>query len=359
VSSSKFITKMAESTQKKRTVAQLAEISGAELIGSGKAEVCRVLPFESAMPDSITFAADEKLLKDISGCKAAAVIVGKKIDSIVPLLVVDNVERALIKILREFMPLLDKPSPGVHKSAVVEKGALIDPTVSIGALAFIRKGAKIGAGTVISAGCKIGENSTVGSDCRLEYNVVVYHNCSIGNSCIIGANTTIGATGFGYYFIDGQHRLIPHTGSVLIEDCVEIGANSCIDRAKFGDTVIGAGTKIDNLVQIAHNVVVGRCCLIVAQAGIAGSSRLGNGVVLAGQVGIKDHITIGDGTRIGAQAGVINDIGPNEQIVGSPAIDSKEKLRQVLLEQKLPEMNKQLKQLTKRVETLEAAKDNS
>ena len=188
---------------------------------------------------------------------------------------------------------------------------------------------------------------------------MVYHNCSIGNNCIIGANSTIGATGFGYYFIDGQHRLIPHTGSVFIEDCVEIGANSCIDRAKFGNTVIGAGTKIDNLVQIAHNVIIGKCCLIVAQAGIAGSSKLGNGVVLAGQVGIKDHITIGDGTQIGAQAGVINDIEPNKQVVGSPAIDIKEFFRQVLLEQKLPEMSKQLKELIKRVETLEAAKDNS
>ena len=350
---------MAESTQKRRTVAQLAEIAGAELIGSGKAEVCRALPFESALPDSITFAADGKLLKDISNCKAAAVIVSKKIDSTVPLLVVDNVEQALIKILREFMPPLGKPLPGVHKSAVVEKGASIAPTASIGALAFIKKDAKIGAKTVIGAGCKIGENSVIGSDCKLEDNVVVYHNCNIGNNCIIGANSTIGSTGFGYYFIDGQHRLIPHTGSVLIEDCVEIGANSCIDRAKFGNTIIGAGTKIDNLVQIAHNVVIGKCCLIVAQAGIAGSSTLGNGVVLAGQVGIKDHITIGDGTQIGAQAGVINDIEPNKQIVGSPAIDSKEKLRQVLLEQKLPEMSRQLKELIKRVETLEAAKDNS
>ena len=350
---------MAETVKKKYTVAQLAKVAEAELIGSGKAEVCRVLPFESAGPDSITFAADEKLLKDISSCKAAAVIVSKKIDSIVPLLVVGNVEQALIKILKEFMPPLDEPLPGIHKSAVVEKSALIDSTASISALAFIKKGAKIGARTIIGAGCKIGQNSIIGSDCKLEDNVVVYHNCSIGNNCIIGANATIGSTGFGYYFIDGQHRLIPHTGSVIIEDCVEIGANSCIDRAKFGNTIIGAGTKIDNLVQIAHNVIIGKCCLIVAQAGIAGSSTLGNGVVLAGQVGIKDHITIGDGTQIGAQAGVINDIEPNKQIVGSPAIDIKEKLRQVLIEQKLPEMSRQLKELIKRVETLEAAKDNS
>jgi len=344
---------------KKITVSGLAAVIGAELIGSGQAQVARVSPFDTAGSDSITFAADEKLLETISLCKAAAVIVNKKIDSPIPLLVVDNVERALIEALKQFMPTLAKPAAGIHKTAVVETGAIVDTTASIGALAYIRTGAKIGERTVIGAGCKIGEGSVIGKDCRLEDNVVVYHKCIIGNNCIIGANTTIGATGFGYYFIDGQHRLIPHTGSVLIEDCVEIGANSCVDRAKFGNTIIGAGTKIDNLVQIAHNVIIGKCCLIAGQAGISGSTKLGNGVVLAGQAGIKDHAIIGDRAQIGAQAGVMNDIGPNEKVVGSPAIDVKEFFRQVLLKHKLPEMSKQLKQLIKKVEELEAAKNNS
>lgn len=350
---------MAENTQKRYTVAYLAEIAKAQLIGSGNAEVCRVSPFESAEAGCITFAINEKLLKSIAECKAAAVIVGKKVDSPVPLLVVDNVEQALITVLKEFMPRLDKPAAGIHKSAVVEEGASIDKTASIGPLACIEKGAKVGPQTVIGPGAKIGENSVIGADCRIEDNVVIYHNCNIQNNCIIGANSTIGATGFGYYFIDGQHKRIPHTGGVIIEDCVEIGANSCVDRAKFGNTVIGAGTKIDNLVQIAHNVIIGKCCLVAGQAGISGSSKLGNGVVLAGQVGIKDHITIGDRTQVGAQAGVIKDIKPDEQIVGSPAMDVKAFFRQVLLEQKLPEMSKQLKQLIKRAEELEASKNNS
>jgi UDP-3-O-[3-hydroxymyristoyl] glucosamine N-acyltransferase len=344
---------------KKITVNELANILGAKLIGSGAAQACRVSAFDTAGPDSITFAAEAKLLEKISECKAAAVIVNKKIDSPVPLLVVDNVERALIETLKQFMPLLTKPPAGVHKTAMVEAGAQVDKTASIGPLACIRAGAKIGERTVVGAGCKIGEGAVVGKDCRLEDNAVVYHNCTIASNCIIGANSTIGATGFGYYFIDGQHRLIPHTGGVIIEDCVEIGANTCIDRAKFGNTIIEAGTKIDNLVQIAHNVVIGKCCLIAAQAGIAGSSKLGNGVVLAGQAGLKDHISIGDRTQIGAQAGVISDIEPNKQIVGSPAMDVKAFFRQVLLEQKLPEMSKQLKQLVKRVEELEAAENNS
>ncbi|HAL45175.1 MAG TPA: UDP-3-O-(3-hydroxymyristoyl)glucosamine N-acyltransferase [Phycisphaerales bacterium] len=346
-------------TQTKLTVSQIAELLKAQLVGSGDAEVVGVSAFDIAAPNQITFATDGKLLEKIGVCKAAAVIVKDKVESPLPLLIVNNVERALIEVLKKFMPQLDKPSPGIHKSAVVEEGALVDPTASIGPMAYIRKGAKIGAGTVISAGCKIGQDVTIGKDCKLDDNVVVYHNCTIGNNCFIYANSTIGATGFGYYFIDGRHQLIPHTGGVIIEDFVEIGANTCVDRAKFGNTIIGAGTKVDNLVQIAHNVVTGKCCLIVGQAGIAGSCKLGNGVVLAGQVGLKDHISIGDMTQVGAQAGVINDIGPNQQIVGSPAIDIKEKLRQVLLEQKLPEMNKQLKQLLKKVEQLEAAKNDS
>ncbi|MCE5340938.1 MAG: UDP-3-O-(3-hydroxymyristoyl)glucosamine N-acyltransferase [Planctomycetaceae bacterium] len=343
----------------KMTINEIAQILKAQLVGSGSAEVTGVCTFETAVPDKITFASDAKLLEQIATCKAAAVIVKDKVESPIPLLVVGNVEKALIETMKLFMPKLEKPAAGIHKTAVVEDGADIAPTASIGAMALIRKDAKIGAGTVIGAGCKIGQNVTIGKDCKLDDNVVVYHNCTIGNYCFISANATIGATGFGYYFIDGRHQLIPHTGGVIIEDCVEIGANTCVDRAKFGNTIIGAGTKIDNLVQVAHNVVIGKCCLIVSQVGIAGSCKIGNGVVLAGQVGMKDHITIGDMTRVGAQAGVINDIGPNLTVVGSPAIDAKEKFRQVLSTQKLPEMNKQLKQLLKKVEQLEAAKDNS
>lgn len=350
---------MTENIQKKYTVSQLAKMIGAELVGNSSAEICRATAFESAAPDSITFAMDEKFLKDISQCKAGAVIVNEKVECNIPLLVVKNVQKALIAVLKEFMPKFQVPTAGIHKSAVVEEGALIDPAAAIGPLVCIKKGARIGARTIIAAGCKVGENSVVGNDCRIEDNVVVYHNCKIGNNCIIAANTTIGATGFGYYFIDGAHQLIPHTGGVIIEDCVEIGANTCVDRAKFGNTVIGAGTKIDNLVQIAHNAEIGKCCLIAGQAGIAGSSRLGNGVVLAAQSGLKDHITIGDGAQVGAQAGVLNNIEPGQKILGSPAINAKDKLKQFILVHKLPEMNKQLKQLIKRIESLEAAKNNS
>jgi len=211
---------------------------------------------------------------------------------------------------------------------------------------------------VIASGCRIGENSKLGKSCRLDSNVVVYHNCIIGNNVVIQANSTIGSVGFGYSRIDGSFKLIPHNGGVVIEDFVEIGANCCVDRAKFGNTIIGAGTKIDNLVQIAHNVVIGKCCLIAGQVGISGSCKLGDGVVLAGQVGLVDNIKIGDGAMVGAQSGVAHNVAAGQQMLGSPAIEGKESLRIFGSIRRLPKLAEQLKQLSKRIEKLEAAKDN-
>jgi UDP-3-O-[3-hydroxymyristoyl] glucosamine N-acyltransferase len=192
----------------------------------------------------------------------------------------------------------------------------------------------------------------------LDSNIVIYHNCRLGNNVIIQANTTIGSIGFGYSFIDGKHKLIPHNGAVVIEDFVEIGANCCVDRAKFGNTIIGAGTKIDNLVQIAHNVVIGKCCIIAGQAGISGSCKLGDGVVMGGQSGVADNIEIGDGTMVGGKSGVISNVAAGQQLLGMPAIDRKESLRVTAFARRLPKLVEQIKQLINRVERLEAAKDN-
>ncbi len=158
--------------------------------------------------------------------------------------------------------------------------------------------------------------------------------------------------------VKGYHELIPHNGGVVIEDFVEIGANCCVDRAKFGNTIIGSGTKIDNLVQIGHNVVIGKCCLIAGQVGISGSCKVGDGVVLGGQVGVSDNIEIGDGTMVGAQAGVMNNVGAGQQLAWSPAIDRKQALRAIGLVMRLPKLVEQLKQLSKRIEKLESAKDD-
>jgi UDP-3-O-[3-hydroxymyristoyl] glucosamine N-acyltransferase len=175
---------------------------------------------------------------------------------------------------------------------------------------------------------------------------------------VIQANSTVGSTGFGYSFLEGAHRLIPHNGGVIIEDFVEIGANCCIDRAKFDNTIIGTGTKIDNLVQIAHNVVIGKCCLIAALSGLGGSCRLGNGVVLGGQVGVKDNIEIGDGATIAGQSGVTQDVAAGQSLFGTPAFEMKDEFRIISARRRLPDMAKQMKQIIKRVERLEAAEDN-
>jgi len=188
--------------------------------------------------------------------------------------------------------------------------------------------------------------------------IITAVNCRLGNNVVIQANSTVGSTGFGYSFIEGVHRLIPHIGGVIIEDFVEIGANCCIDRAKFDNTIIGTGTKLDNLVHIAHNVVIGKCCLITAQCAIAGSSKLGNGVVMGGQVGVRDNIEIGDGAMIAGQSGVIQDVPAGQTLFGTPALETKEEFRIISARRRLPDMAKQIKQLIKRVERLEAAEDD-
>jgi UDP-3-O-[3-hydroxymyristoyl] glucosamine N-acyltransferase len=288
-----------------------------------------------------------------------AVIVAKPIDGLSkPQLVVKDVNAALIETLNVFAP---EPGPvveGVDPWARVGTNVQLAAGVSVGPHAVIEDNAQVGAGTVIGGGCRIGRNTKIGAHCRLDANVVVYHDCSVGHHVVIQANSTIGAVGFGYAFIDGAHKLIPHHGGVVIEDFVEIGANTCVDRAKFGNTIIGAGTKIDNLVQIAHNVVIGKCCLIAAQVGVAGSCRIGDGVVLAGQVGLADNIEIGAGTMVGAQAGVMSDVAPGERLAWSPALNVREAARVVAHILRLPKFAQELKRLTAKVDRLETAKDD-
>jgi UDP-3-O-[3-hydroxymyristoyl] glucosamine N-acyltransferase len=223
---------------------------------------------------------------------------------------------------------------------------------------LIDKGVTIGDNTVIEAGCKIGENARIGNNCRLDKNIVVYHNCTIGNNVLIQANTTIGSIGFGYYFVNGKHELIPHNGTVVIEDFVDIGANVCIDRAKFGSTLVAAGTKMDNLVQIAHNVKIGKCCLIAAQVGIAGSSIIGDGAVFGGQAGIADNINVGTKAMIGAKTGVLSDIKPSQKVFGTPAKNFRDFVRDWKTLENISKTKKKIDDLLKRIERLEAAENN-
>jgi UDP-3-O-[3-hydroxymyristoyl] glucosamine N-acyltransferase len=340
------------------TISQLAERLGADLHGDGSGVISSVGPVDSADGNQVTFASGDRHIPKLGQSNAGAVIVKEYIKELhKPQLIVRDVNAALIETLKIFAPILKAAPVGIDPSATVAEDAEIEPSASIGPGVSIESGARIGAKSIIGSGCRIGENSKIGKNCRLDSNVVVYHNCSIGNNVIIQANTTIGSTGFGYYFIDGSHRLIPHNGGVVIEDYVEIGANCCVDRAKFGNTIIGAGTKLDNLVQIAHNVVIGKCCVIVAQVGIAGSCKIGDGVVIGGQAGLIDNIEIGNGVMIGARSGVMQSVDAGQKILGSPTTELKEALKIMGLTKRLPRLFEQLQQLNKRVEELEAAKD--
>jgi len=346
----------------KLSAGQLAKKLDAELVGDAEVFVSGVNGFEAASDSEITFLKNSLQVSKIIASNACGFITEKHLEDIPKLqFIVENVDLALIKTLNIFARKFETEfiNKGIHPSAVIAKDAMIGENVSIGPNSTIEAGVKIAQNVVIGANCFIGPCTIIGKNTSLDSNVVVYRDCKIGQNVIIQANTTIGSTGFGYYFVQGQHQLIPHNGSVIIEDCVEIGANSCVDRAKFGNTVIGAGTKIDNLVQIAHNVTIGKLCLIASVSGVAGSSVLGDGVVLAGSAGIGDHVTVGAGTQMAARSLATRDIAPGMKVMGKPAKEMRTELRRIALNAKLPELFAQVKELNKRIEKLETTEDNS
>jgi len=340
------------------SLSELAEKINAQLVGDGAGLITGINTIQDAGESEVCFLSSQKHARGLTDTKAAAVIVDNAMEGCrINQLVVDNVNRGLIAALEFFAPKLN-PFQGIHPTAIIEPGSELDPTVVVGPRVYISQGVKIGAHTVIGPGCSIGENSTVGNHCRFDGNVVIYHNCHVGNNCIIQANSTIGSTGFGYSYIDGQHRLIPHNGGVILEDGVEIGANSCVDRAKFGNTLIGAGTKIDNFVQVAHNVQIGKQCLLVGGVGIAGSAKIGNGVIFAGHSGVADNKTVGDGAVICAKTAVISDVPAGQTVMGMPPQELQWELRCVSIFKRLPQLAKTVKELTQKVKNLEAAKND-
>lgn len=345
------------------TVEQLAKRLGAALNGNSKyfsRKITSVAPIKSAGENNITFFTDDKYIEAIGKSNAGAVIIPRYFEDMeMPQLVVGNVNKALIETMNILAMDLKPQDAGIHQTAIIAKNAKIDKSASIGAYVIIDGNVEIGANTMISSGCRIGENSKIGMNCRIDCSVVIYQNCVIGNNVVIEANSTIGSSGFGYAFYEGQHHHIPHNGGVIIEDFVEIGANCCVDRAKFDNTIIGAGTKIDNLVQIGHNVIIGKCCLIAGQAGVGGSTIIGDGVILAGQVGVIDNLKIGNGVIAGAKAGIVKNAPAGQKLAWSPAYDWDESMRIVVLTRRLPKMVEQLKQLSNRIKELEAAKDNT
>ena len=338
------------------TVAQLAERIGAHLCGEGGRHITGVGAVETCGENDVAFISDTRYVSKLQKSAAGAVIVPRRIERLSkPQLIVENVNSAVIKVLETFAPQIEGPPEGIDPAAKLGRQVTTAKGVRVGPGVVIEDNVQIAEYTVISSGAKIGRNSKIGSNCRIDCNVVIYHNCTIGNNVIIQANSTIGATGFGYYFIDGRHILIPHIGGVIIEDFVEIGANTCVDRAKFGNTIIGAGTKIDNLVQIAHNVRIGKSCLIAGMVGIGGSCTIGDGVILAGQVGLVDHVEVGDGAIVGGKSLVKHNVPPGHQVFGFPATEKSEAFKTISLTKRLPKLQAQLKKMQHRIKTLEDA----
>ena len=330
---------------------EIAKLVGGELVGDPTTAITGVAGIKEAKKGDITFLANARYLSFLDETEASAVIAstqtapGKK-----PLVRIANPSPAFSKIVSLFSKFKDPKTPGVHPTAV------IDPTVKLGQDVFVGPHVVIEKETVIGGRSSIEANTFIGARCRLGEEAVIYPNVTIredsqiGSRVIIHSGAVIGSDGFGYETVDGVHVKIPQTGFVLIEEDVEIGANVCIDRGRFQKTWIQKGSKIDNLVQIAHNVVIGPHCIVVSQAGISGSTTLGRNVVIAGQAGIVGHLEIGDEAVIGAQAGVSKSIPPKAVVLGSPAKPITEQKRIFVLIAKLPELFKDLAKIKKKLE---------
>jgi UDP-3-O-[3-hydroxymyristoyl] glucosamine N-acyltransferase len=339
------------------TLGVLAAALGASLDGDPDRVVTGVAALDAAGASDVSFLIDGRYRDAARTSRAGAVLAGLDAEPLgTALLRVKQPQQALIHLLELFHPR-PPTAPGAHPSAIVARDARIDPTASVGALAVVEAGAAIGRGVRIHPLAYVGENVEVGDDSEIHTHAVLIGGVRLGRRVVVHAGAVIGSDGFGYAFDGAAHRKIPQVGTVVIEDDVEIGANTTIDRAMLGATVVRHGTKIDNLVQIGHNVEVGAHAILVAQVGISGSSRVGNGVVLAGQVGVADHVTIGDGAIVGAQSGVPTDIEAGAKMLGTPARPMMQAKRIFVSESQLPDLGRKLRELERRVDRLEGRGD--
>jgi len=336
------------------TLGELAELLGAELSGGdGNQQVLGVSGLDSAAPGHVTYVEDERRLTAAEAGPALAVIAPMGLRAAKkPLLRAANPRLAFARALASFYPP-SRMSPGVDPAASVAKDAALGEGVAIGPYAVIGEGAKLGRGTQVHALVSIGRGVEIGPDCLIYPHVAIYDGVRLGARIIVHAGSVIGSAGFGYVWDGERHVWLPHVGTVLVEDEVEIGANTTIDRATTGQTVIGKGTKIDNLVQVAHNSLIGSNCLLAGQVGISGSVKLGDGVVLAGQAGVSDHVEMGEGSVGAAGADIIRDVKPGEIVLGRPARRIKEQMRIDAAAARLPDMVRELRELRERVEELE------
>ncbi|MEZ5278418.1 MAG: UDP-3-O-(3-hydroxymyristoyl)glucosamine N-acyltransferase [Opitutaceae bacterium] len=336
------------------TAAALAFHLNGEVIGDGSIELSGFATADRAHPGDLTFAEKDSYFAAANACQATAILVSGECPSTSKVLIrVANPRIAAAHAIPLFFPP-EEFAAGIHPSASIAASAEIDPSAHIGPGCVIGENVRIGAGSALIGGNHVAHGVRLGSDVRLHPNVVLYANTEIGDRTIIHAGTVIGADGYGYVFDKGRHLKMPQVGNVVIGSDVEIGSNTSIDRAALGSTVIGSGTKIDNLVHIAHNVIFGENCLILGQCGFAGSTEFGDYCVIASQSGVAGHLKIGKQVTIGSKSGVMRDIPDKDTVLGYPAVSHTQAKRQWVSVQRLPEIQNQLRELKKQVAALQA-----
>jgi len=338
----------------KLTVDEIAAWIGATVEGDGSLEISGLAKIEEAHKGHLTFIANPKYTKYIDQTDASAVLVDMDFpQSSKTLLRTDNPYFSFLQIAQRIYLTTPNIPKGVHKTAIIGKNAQLGDEVAIGAYVVIGDDCRIGDGTTICPGTMIGDRVIIGSNCLLYSNVSIREECRVGNRCILHMGAVIGSDGFGYAFEQGKYHKLPQMGIVVLEDEVEIGANTTIDRATMGETKISRGTKLDNLIQIAHNVEIDENTACAAQTGISGSTKIGKYVMIGGQAGLVGHITVGDQAKIGAQAGVTKSVPEDTFVSGYPARPFRREMREIASLAKLPDLLKRVKQLEKKVAELQ------
>ena len=331
------------------TASNLAELIGGEVVGDGSVVLTGIAPADGALSGDLTFAEKPSYLAAAEASLASAILVPQGFVSATKVLIrVKDARIAIARVLPLFFPP-ETPAAGIHVSAVIDPSAQVDASASVGPHCVVGAGVSLGKNSVLMGGNHIGRDSHLGDDVCLHPNVVLYARTQIGNRVSIHAGTTIGSDGYGYVFDQGRHRKMLQVGNVVIHDDVEIGSNTSIDRGALGSTVIGQGTKIDNLVHVAHNVVMGRHCLIMGQVGFAGSTQLSDYVVIASQSGIGGHLKLGAQSSIGAKSGVMRDVAAGDTVLGYPSSSDKQAKRQWIAVSKMPEALRRLRILERRM----------
>ncbi len=342
------------------TLAELASLLNVPCPPTGGERVLTgVSSLEGAGPNELSVLAADKYVRQYKASNAGAILASRKIKFTprpeVPVLVVDDADLALVTVLELMAPPIPQPAPGIHPSAVIAPDATIGEGASIGPHVCIGARTKIGRNVRLHPGVSISEDVILGDDCYLYPNVVIRERCTLGSRVIVHAGSVIGTDGFGYRWDGSKHAKIPQIGTVVIDDDVEIGSCTCIDRAKFNETHVGRGTKIDNLVQVAHNVRIGMFSIVCGQVGIAGTVTIGNGVILGGATLVRDHVTIGDRVTAAGNTGIADDIEPNTTISGVPAVPHRQNLREQSAIKRLPELLVEVRKIQEEIEKLKKA----